>query len=607
MPARQAGPAELVEAVGRLERLAEENALLLEEVQVARRASEITARLVVDQFVKIEEVLRVVEQKATTEKDLRERLACELKDSERRQRELDEARVAAESANRTKSTFLANMSHELRTPLNAIIGYAEMLGEDAEDRGDTGATADLRKIHAAAKHLLSLINDVLDLSKIEAGKVDIFVESVDVAAVVKDVAATVAPLLEKKSNALTITCAPGVGAMRTDLTRLRQCLFNLLSNSAKFTEKGTISLGVRRLTAEGRDWVSFEVSDTGIGMSEEQIAKLFQPFTQADASTTRKFGGTGLGLTVTRHLCRLMGGDCSVRSELGKGSTFTVRLPADVQAKATAAAAPASATSPIPTKPSSAGPMVLVIDDDPTACELLQRMLAREGYRVECANSGPEGLRLAAELTPQVITLDVLMPGMDGWAVLTALKAEPRTAAIPVVMLTILHEQQLSFSLGAVDCLPKPIERPRLLSVLRKYGRGQLRRAMVVDDDPPTREMLRRQMEGDGWQVVEAADGRDALAHLEEGVPQVILLDLMMPEMDGFEFVSEMRRRPEWRQIPVVVVTAKDLTTEDRARLSGNVERVLQKGAYSQDELLRELRHVLEASSEAAQPQTVAG
>ncbi|MBI5543538.1 MAG: response regulator, partial [Deltaproteobacteria bacterium] len=504
---------------------------------------------------------------------------------------LQDAKVAAEAANRTKSTFLANMSHELRTPLNAIIGYAEMLAEEAEEDGRAEPVADLKKIHAAAKHLLSLINDVLDLSKIEAGKVEVFHETVDVAAVVKDVAATVAPLLEKKSNGLAVDCPAALGTMRTDLTRLRQCLFNLMSNSAKFTEHGTVSLAVRREASHGRDWVCFVVSDTGIGMSPEQLSKLFQPFTQADASTTRRFGGTGLGLTVTRHLSRLMGGDCTVVSELGKGSTFTLRLPAEAQAE------PAPAAAAAPRSPAATGPTVLVIDDDPAARELLERMLARDGYRVVCAATGKEGVRLAATLDPAIITLDVLMPGMDGWAVLSALKGDPKTASIPVVMLTILHEQQMSFSLGAVDCLSKPIERQQLLAVLRKYGRGQVpRRALVIDDDAPTREMLRRQLESDGWVAVEACDGQEGLARLAEGVPQVILLDLMMPQMDGFQLVAELRRREEWRQVPVVVVTAKDLSSEDRARLGGHVERILQKGAYSQGELLGELRQLLNAA-----------
>jgi signal transduction histidine kinase/CheY-like chemotaxis protein len=582
--------AELLAAARRLAELSEENRLLHQEVQVARRASELTAKLVVEQFVKLEDVLKVVEDKAVTEKQLRERLGVELRASEVRQKELEEARMAAEAANRTKSTFLANMSHELRTPLNAIIGYSEMLAEEAEESGQQAAVADLGKIQLAAKHLLTLINDVLDLSKIEAGKVEIYLEALQVAPLVNEVAATVLPLMEKRGNHLRVSCPADLGAMRSDLTRLRQCLFNLLSNAAKFTEKGTVSLDVRREPG-AVEQVVFDVSDSGIGMTPEQLSKLFQPFTQADASTTRRFGGTGLGLTVTRHLCRLMGGDCTVRSTPGQGSTFTIRLPVETAAR------PAPTPAPIPVA-TPAGSLVLVIDDDPAARELLGRTLAREGYQVEFASNGSEGLRRAQAHPPEIITLDVLMPGMDGWAVLSALKGDPRTANIPVVMLTILHEQQMGLSLGAVDCLPKPIDRQRLLSVVRKYAHTAARQALVIDDDPTTREMLRRQLEAEGWTVVEADNGRSGLARLAEAIPQVVLLDLMMPEMDGFEFVTQMRRIDALRAVPVVVVTAKDLTTEDRARLNGNVARVMQKGAYGRDELIAELRALLSRTRE---------
>ncbi|MBI5548301.1 MAG: response regulator [Deltaproteobacteria bacterium] len=578
----------------RLDALEEENAQLHAEVLVARRASEITASLVAEQFVKLEAVLKLVEEKAATEKHLSAELAAQLRDSVRRQQELDEARVSAESANRTKSTFLANMSHELRTPLNAVIGYSEMLSEDAEDRGDAGAVADLKKIHSAAKHLLTLINDVLDLSKIEAGKIELYLETLEVADLVGDVASTVGPLMEAKANKLEVRCQPALGAMRSDLTRLRQCLFNLLSNAAKFTEGGTVTLAVRRERVGDSEWLTFDVSDTGIGMTPEQMGKLFQPFTQADSSTTRKFGGTGLGLTVTRHLCRLMGGDCSLRSELGAGSTFSIRLPSDPQAVPPAAATPIAEPN---SSPVASGPLVLVVDDDPVARDLLGRMLGRDGYRVQCAASGAEALRLAPELQPKVITLDVVMPGMDGWAVLSALKADPRTAAIPVVMLTMQQDCQMGVSLGAVDYLAKPIERQHLTAVLRRHAGHTPCHALVVDDDPTTREMLRRQLEGDGWAVAEAEHGRAGLEQLAVHVPQVVLLDLTMPQMDGFEFLAEMRKRSEWRAVPVIVVTARDLTSEDRARLAGNVEQVLQKGTYRHDDLLVEMRALLSGAT----------
>ncbi len=573
-------------------RLSEENALLLREVEVARKAGEITATLTVQQFVEVEKMVGEIEARAATEVRLRERLSGELAVSETRQRELDEARRAAESANRTKSTFLANMSHELRTPLNAIIGYAELLQEEAEDEAQPTKVADLRKITAAARHLLTLINDVLDLSKIEAGKVELHLEPVDVGGLVHDVAVTVAPLIDQKGNTLQLDSPADIGLMRADLTRTRQCLFNLLSNAAKFTEGGAITLRVRRLPGPDGERITFAVTDTGIGMSPTQLARLFQPFTQADASTTRKFGGTGLGLTVTRHLCRLMGGDVEVTSEPGRGSTFTMYVPVVPPAQP----APAPPAAPTVAGPAPSAPLVLVVDDDPAARELLQRMLLKDGYAVVCAQSGPEALRIAAARRPAVITLDVLMPGMDGWSVLTALKASPDTSHIPVVMLTISHEQELGFSLGAVDCLTKPVERARLLGVVQRYAHAADRQALVVEDDPATREMLRRQLTGDGWSVAEAENGQVGLERLVERTPQVVLLDLMMPGMDGFAFVEAMRQNEAWRAIPVVVVTAKDLSFEERERLNGRVQHIAQKGSYSREELLSEVRSLVQSA-----------
>jgi CheY-like chemotaxis protein/anti-sigma regulatory factor (Ser/Thr protein kinase) len=371
-------------------------------------------------------------------------------------------------------------------------------------------------------------------------------------------------------------------------------LFNLLSNACKFTEHGTITLEVTRETGNGAAWITFRVTDTGIGMTPEQMGKLFQPFTQADASTTRQYGGTGLGLAITRHFCQMMEGDISVESAPGQGSTFTIRLPAEV-VDPKAAAAPRVEAPPASALPEGA-PTVLVIDDDPTVHDLLQRFLSKEGLRMVAATGGEEGLRLAKELRPVVITLDVMMPGMDGWAVLTALKADLEVADIPVIMLTIVDNKNLGYALGAVDYLTKPVDRDRLVAVLNKYRRNDPSRlVLVVEDETSTRAMLRRMLEREGWQVTEAEHGRVALARLAESRPALILLDLMMPEMNGFAFVEELRQRGEWRSIPVVVVTAQDLTPEDRRRLNGYVEKILQKGAYSREELLAEIRDLVAA------------
>ena len=508
------------------------------------------------------------------------------------EKELRDAKDAAEASSRTKSQFLANMSHELRTPMNAILGYSEMLQEEAEDAGLDNLTPDLQKIQSAGKHLLALINDILDLSKIEAGKMELYLEDFSLPEMLADVMATVQTLVAKKNNTLTLDCAPEVGMMHGDLTKVRQSLFNLLSNAAKFTENGAVTLRVRR---DG-EWYVFKVQDTGIGMTAEQKAGLFEAFSQADASTTRKYGGTGLGLAITRRFCRMMGGDTVVESESGVGSVFTMRLPvrvlpAEAAESQTAAGVPAA-------RESHSGDVVLVIDDDPAARDLMRRFLTREGFHPEMASNGEEGLRLARELKPAAITLDVMMPGLDGWTVLQRLKADPATQNIPVVMLTMVDDKNIGFALGAADYMTKPIDRARLSAILSRYRCTDHEagcRVLLVEDDTPTREMMRTLLEREDWRVEEAANGRIALECLQTAAPDLILLDLMMPEMDGFEFARRLREKPEWRRIPVVVLTARDITAEDRRRLNGDVEKIVQKGAWDQVSLLHELRHLADA------------
>jgi PAS domain S-box-containing protein len=510
-------------------------------------------------------------------------------------RELHDAKRAAENANRTKSQFLANMSHELRTPLNAIIGYSEMLQEQFEDDGATEHVADLVKIRSAGKHLLSLINDVLDLSKIEAGKMDLFLEEFNVGEMVGDVATTVQPLIDKNGNKLVPKIDKKIGTARADVTKMRQVLFNLLSNASKFTDKGEIKLTVKR---DGDDIV-YEVRDSGIGMTPEQSGKLFEAFAQADSSTSKNFGGTGLGLAISRQFCRLMGGDITVTSKPGAGSTFTVRVPAQVKenvdAKAMSVAARIEAEG-------ATGGLVLVIDDDPSSRELVQRHLARAGYRTHGAGGGVSGLQLARELKPAAITLDVMMPDMDGWAVLSALKADPELVDIPVIMATILDEKPLSLALGASDYITKPIDRNRLVALMRKYAASSDAHILIVEDDDPTREMMRRTLEKEGWTAVEAENGRVALERVNEKMPSVILLDLMMPEMDGFAFLSALRESDTGKLVPVIVVSALELTQEHRSRLNGGVQQILKKGSYSPEVLLEELRGALAPAPAAAAP-----
>ena len=525
----------------------------------------------------------------------------------RRAQEFKKEKESAEEASQAKSAFLANMSHELRTPLNAIIGYSEMLEEEAEELGESAFVEDLRKIHGAGKHLLALINDILDLSKIEAGRMDLYLEDFDVKSTLSDVVTTVTPLVTRNINKFDIEVGDNVGQVRADLTKVRQGLFNLLSNAAKFTKNGTITLHAARTTAADGDWIEYSVSDTGIGMTPEQVNRLFEAFTQADASTTRKYGGTGLGLAITRRFCRMMGGDVTVSSAPGAGSTFTIRLPAIVPESETAEAQPASSfIESKPTPPhSSDAHTVLVIDDDPTVHELMRRALTKEGYHVESALSGDRGLELARQLQPDVITLDVMMPGTDGWAVLSELKADPELAHIPVVMATILDNQQMGFALGASAYVTKPIEYEHLFRVVRDLlGEGALGDVLVVEDDADVRELHRRMLEKRGWTVREAVNGREALDRVHAQRPDLVLLDLMMPEMDGFEFLNALDAEPELGSIPVIVVTAKQLTNAERQHLIERATHVFQKGGFSIDQLVAAIR---ERTSRVASRRSGAG
>ena len=502
---------------------------------------------------------------------------------------LADARDAAMEATVAKSRFLANMSHELRTPLNAIIGITEMVMEDAEDSGDRSLREPLERIARAGKHLLQLINDVLDLSKIEAGKLEVNYEPVDLASLVGDVIGEAETLAAKNANRLVVDCPPNIGAVHSDPTRLRQIMLNLLSNACKFTENGSVSLSVARSREDGNDWISMRVDDTGIGMTSEQLGKLFQEFSQADSSTTRKYGGTGLGLAISDRLCRLMGGSIDVKSEPGVGTTFSVRLPAEQ------AGVPEAA--PIEMAPTPAGyatertNKVLVIDDDATVRSLMRRYLSREGFEVVTADGGREGLEFARDLHPSVITLDVFMPDMDGWSVLQAIKQDAELSRIPVIMMTISDEKQKGFTLGASGYLTKPVDRVQLTQLLDRFKTiAGTPRALIVEDDLNAREMMRRLLVGEGWAVSVAANGREALDRLTDERTNLILLDLMMPEMDGFEFLAEFRKNPEFTSTPVIVVTAADLSLADRRRLNGGVEHILQKAASGQEDFLQQIR-----------------
>jgi signal transduction histidine kinase/CheY-like chemotaxis protein len=482
-----------------------------------------------------------------------------------------------EMASEHKSAFLDSMSHELRTPLNAIIGYSEMLYETAQDDGHDEFLPDLIKIRDAGRHLLRLINDILDLSKIEAGKMDLYLEEVEIAGLIEEVRSIVEPLAAVNGNRLDIVGPTTLGTLYTDRTKLKQSLLNLLSNASKFTNEGRIKLEVRPADAE----ISFIVSDTGIGMTEEQQGRLFQAFSQADASTTKQYGGTGLGLAITKRFCEMLGGNIAVASTPGQGSTFTITLPNRGRV--------ALAATPLPEGAQHA-PLVMIVDDDPNARDVLATTVRREGYRVIEATDGATALTLAHEWHPDVITLDVLMPRMDGWAVLTALKSDLDLAATPIVIVTVLEDRGIAISLGAAEFLTKPVARARLAATIRQhvYGSGVV---LIVDDEPESRQIARRHLDRLGWEVAEAEDGESALLWLSQNPrPAMILLDLLMPGMNGFAFLEETAKRAEWQDIPIVILTAMPLDAAERALLAGRTREVIAKGA---DDLARALRQVL--------------
>ena len=512
-----------------------------------------------------------------------------------RQRELELARDEAQRATQVKSEFLANMSHELRTPLNAIIGYAQILQEDAEDTGQADFLPDLKKIESAGNHLLGLINGILDLSKIEAGRMEVYRERFDIGALTQDVAALIRPLAAKNDNTFVVECPADIGTIETDVTKVKQALLNLLSNASKFTEKGTVTLTVAREGAGADRLLSLTVRDTGIGMNEEQLGRLFQAFSQADSSTSRKFGGTGLGLAISRSFALMLGGDLTVESRPGEGSRFTFILPDPDEAAADDEGLAGAEAGLAGNPEQGERPAILVVDDDEASMNIIGSHLKRDGYRVLYAGAGEQALEMARKHRPAAITLDILMPQMDGWSVLVALKSDPELAAIPVVIVSISNEKALGFTLGAAAMLAKPVDRGELSDfIARLTGGSQGGTVLVVEDDPATRLLMQRTVERLGRSVALTENGRQGMAWLSANPPPVaILLDLQMPEMNGFEFLAALREREEWDAVPVVVVTAKHLSNAERDLLSARATQIIGKGKGAHVELTQALREVI--------------
>ena len=503
-----------------------------------------------------------------------------------------------ERANRLKSEFLANMSHELRTPLNAILALSQLLLDRLD--GDLTEEQDkqVRIIHRNGQNLLRLINDVLDLSRIEAGRLEVTPSTFNLFDLLTAAEATMHPLLLEKGLPLILDVGNDIGPLHQDETKLKQALLNLLSNAAKFTESGSIRLEARSISlANQQPGVCLRVIDTGIGIPTGELETIFDEFHQIDSSLTRRYEGTGLGLAITRHLVTALGGEITVASEVGTGSTFTITIPARISAAGQGDPRPIEETHmavPARAVASSEAPTVLVVDDDPEVRYILQRYLEGAGFGVLLAASGAEGLRMARDHHPRAITLDIMMPGMDGWDVLRALKADPAIADIPVIICSILDNRELGYSLGAVEYLVKPVSRQDVLAAIGRLPAAcPILRVLVVEDDDTEASTLRGYLEEAGYQVGMAANGREALAALSRQSADLITLDLMMPEMDGFALLAELRAQPAYRGLPVVVLTARDLSVDEQARLRAGMALVIQKGPQRRELLLRELRRIL--------------
>jgi CheY-like chemotaxis protein len=494
-----------------------------------------------------------------------------------------------------KSQFLANMSHELRTPLNSIIGFSRVILKGIDGPITDLQTQDLTAIYNSGQHLLGLINDILDLSKIEAGKMELTFDEVDIEKLIKSVMSTVIGLVKDKPVRLEDDIEANLPPVKADSMRVRQVLINFFSNASKFTDEGTIKVTAKRQGAN----VRISIIDSGPGISEEDQEKLFQAFSQVDASATRATGGTGLGLSISKQLITMHGGDIGLESEVGKGSTFYFTLPFYDSPEATAE--PEITEDKVP---DTEDLVILAIDDDEKVIRLYQRYLNKQGYRVVPLTDPKKAVERAKELKPYAITLDIMMPGYDGWQVLQDLKSEPETQNYPTLICSIVEDTKKGYALGATDYLLKPIIEDDLLGSLGRINKsGLIHEVLIIDDDSDDLRLLEKLLSESGkYKPVLANNGQKGWEQMLASPPQALILDLFMPEMDGFKIVDAMQEAEKLKNIPVILITGGDISAIQREKLDSLNHHLLQKGALKPEELLSTLERSLNHLKDPAHP-----